>query len=134
MKFLKNLFKSSGEKIEKQVEVPPTVLEEEEEEVEEEPEPLPDEIIISWMETKEIFNIRKNVEKMSNDLKEFIYSLEQRKSMTFGAIRKASIKRAELIENLREKSGITASGEDYQYVPAQGPNTPSKFIKKKRNN
>ncbi len=28
MKFLKNLFKSSGEKIEKQVEVPPTVLEE----------------------------------------------------------------------------------------------------------
>ena len=131
MKFLKNLFKSSGEKIEKQVEVPPTVLEEEI--VEEEPEPLPDEIIISWIETKEIFNIRKNVEKMSNDLKELIYSLEQRKSMTFSTIRKASIKRAELIENLREKSGITASGEVYQYVPAQGPNTPSKFIKKKRN-
>ena len=131
MKFLKNLFKSSGEKIEKQVEVPPAALEEEI--VEEEPEPLPDEIIISWIETKEIFNIRKNVEKMSNDLKELIYSLEQRKSMTFSAIKEASIKRAELIENLREKSGITASGEDYQYAPAQGPNTPSKFIKKKRN-
>lgn len=128
MKFLKNLLKGQSQKsVEEVIPEPEPVVEEPEEPVE-----LPDEIKVSWVECKEIFHIEKNLEKMGNDLKEMIYGLEQRKMFIFGAMKEASQKRQELIAKLQDEKGITDSEHDFTYIPAQEPNTASKFIKKQK--
>lgn len=129
MKFLKNLFKSS-EQIEgsapKQIAETPTEPET--------PKELPEEIQITWPQGgKEIYEIQKTIEKMSNDLKELIYSVEHRKVVVFNAMKELGEKRLEVIERLRNETGITDSEEEYIYIPPEGPDKFSKFIKKKKN-
>tara|TARA_R110000744_G_scaffold124547_2_gene230112 strand:+ start:1096 stop:1545 length:450 start_codon:yes stop_codon:yes gene_type:complete len=120
----------SNKRQEKAKEVPPEIQEVPEiEAVEEKPPPLPDIIEVPWKVAARLKNLDNSMNKIHDDLKEFLYKNQITQKRTFSILEKLEEAYDEIEKEIKNIYQIPDT-EDYEFKLPEGTGRPG-YLKKK---